>query len=247
MGGSFRLVIEYDGTDFHGWQRQKGDRTVQGEIEGALETITGRRVPVTGAGRTDAGVHAEGQVAHIHCPTALSAEAIQNAINGLTGDDLVVRSCTPVPETFHSRFDARGKTYRYRINNAALPSPLGRRFEWWVRTPLDRSAMRVALSHLIGTHDFSAFEGAGSPRAHSVRTVTDARIDDNGGGRITFTVSADGFLRYMVRNLVGTLVAVGSGKLSADGVAVIRDGRDRTQAPATAPPHGLCLVRVDYG
>ena len=247
MGGSFKLVIEYDGTDFHGWQIQKGDRTVQGEIEGAMETITGRRVPVTGAGRTDAGVHALGQVAHIHCPTDLSAEAIQNAINALTGDDLVIRSCTPVPETFHARFDARGKTYRYRINNGPLPSPIGRRFEWWVRTPLDPSAIRAALPLMIGTHDFSAFEGAGSPRAHSVRTVTDARIDEDGDDRIIFTVSADGFLRYMVRNLVGALVAVGSGKLSFDRVAAIRDGRDRTRAPATAPPHGLCLVRVDYG
>ncbi len=246
MGGSFRLVIEYDGTDFHGWQIQKGDRTVQGEIEGALETITGRRVPVTGAGRTDAGVHALGQAAHIHCPTGLSAEAIQNAINALTGDDLVIRSCTPVPETFHARFDARGKTYRYRIHNGPLPSPIGRRYEWWVRTPLDRSAIRAALPLMIGTHDFSAFEGAGSPRAHSVRTVTDARIDDDGTGRITFTVSADGFLRYMVRNFVGTLVAVGSGKLSPDQVAAIRDGRDRTRAPATAPPHGLFLLRVDF-
>lgn len=240
------MTVEYDGTDFHGWQRQARERTVQGELEAALATLTGGPVSVAGSGRTDAGVHALGQVASFRCVTRLPAETIRNALDGLTGDDLVVHEVREAKPDFHARFSARGKTYAYRLLNRERPSALERRFRWWIKRPLDLGAMSEALAHFRGRHDFRSFEGAGSPRSHTVREIRTAEIRTAETGRPEIVLSADGFLRYMVRNIVGTLVAVGLGKTSPDAVPEILASRDRSRAAATAPAHGLILLRVDY-
>jgi len=245
---NFKLIIEYDGTGFNGWQVQTGGRTVQGEIEKALSRMAGRHVRIAGSGRTDAGVHALGQVANFRCDTHLSAEVFFSGLNSLLPDDIVIHSCESVPEEFHARFDALGKTYHYRIINRMLPPAIGRQYAWWLRKPLDRDAMRHALPHITGTHDFKAFENVGSPRAHSIRTVFDAALEtDATGHELTLRITANGFLRNMVRNIVGTLVEVGRLTLTPEDVAILREGKNRGDTPATAPPHGLFLMRVDYG
>jgi tRNA pseudouridine38-40 synthase len=246
MKKNFKMTIEYDGTRFHGWQIQKDDPTIQDAIEKALATMTGQPVRLNGAGRTDAGVHAVGQVANFHCETGLEAREIQRGLNSLLPPDIVIRSCSIVAASFHARFDAKSKLYRYRISNQRVPNAIGRQYEWFVRHPLDISAMRTALNQLVGRHDFSAFEGAGSPRAHSIRTVSTADLSVVSQGRLEVTVAADGFLRYMVRNMIGTTVAAGSGKIAASDVSDILASGDRSQAAPTAPPHGLCLVKVSY-
>jgi tRNA pseudouridine38-40 synthase len=246
MKKNFKLTIEYDGTRFHGWQIQKADPTIQAAIEKALATITGQPVRLNGAGRTDAGVHAVGQVANFHSETRLGAGELHRGLNSLLPPDIVIRACHVVNAAFHARFDARGKLYRYRIFNQPVPNAIGRQYEWFIRHPLDASAMRAALNQFVGRHDFSAFEGAGSPRAHSIRTVTAADLSVGPQGRLEITIAADGFLRYMVRNLVGTAVAVGSGKSAVSDVSGILASGDRSQAAPTAPPHGLCLVEVTY-
>lgn len=240
------MTVEYDGTDFRGWQRQVRERTVQAELETALATLTGGRVSVAGSGRTDAGVHALAQVASFRCQTRLPAETICNALDGLTGDDLVVHEVREAAPDFHARFSARGKTYAYRLLNRERPSALERRYRWWIKRPLDLSAMEAALVHFRGRHDFQAFEGAGSPRSHTVREIRTAEIRQPEADRLEIVLSADGFLRYMVRNIVGTLVSVGLGKTRPDALPEIIAARDRSRAAATAPAHGLILMRVYY-
>lgn len=244
---NFKLVVEYDGTHFSGWQVQADARTVQGEIEAAIAKMTRQQIRITGSGRTDAGVHALGQVANFRCETALTAEAFFKGLNSLLPADIVVKACEPVRKDFHARYDATGKTYHYRILNRFLPAAIGRRYAWHIRKTLDRSAMEAALGHIAGTHDFKAFENSGSPRSHTMRTVSQASIDPpDAEGYLTIKLSADGFLRYMVRNIVGTLVDIGLSKYPPDRMAEIRDAGDRSLAGATAPPHGLYLVSVDY-
>ncbi len=243
---NFKLTIEYDGTAYHGWQRQKNDRTVQGEIERALATMTRRPIVLTGSGRTDAGVHALGQTANFHCQTTLSPETFRKGLNAILDEDIVVRGCETVPDAFHARFDAVGKVYRYHILNRPLPDAVGRQYHWHIRALLDMAAMGEAAAALPGTHDFKAFEGTGSPRSHTVRTVSRAEFTTEKAGCPTFWIEADGFLRYMVRNIVGTLVEVGRGKISPEGFGEILRSRDRSRAGATAPARGLFLVRVLY-
>lgn len=242
---NFKLTIEYDGSPFHGWQRQKNDRTVQEEIENALELMTRQSITLHGASRTDAGVHALGQVANFFCATRLDCETLLKGLNALTSNAVVIRNCENVPKYFNAQFDAQSKVYRYRILNAPLPCAIGRQYAWYYYKPLDLAAMRRAAAHIIGLHDFRAFEGVGSPRAHSVRHVLNAVIykaDDY----IVFEIEGEGFLRHMVRNIVGTLVDVGLGRLHADDVRTIRLSRDRRQAGLNAPAHGLFLVKVKY-
>ena len=246
MKKNFKLIIEYDGTHFHGWQFQKNDPTIQAAIEKALSTMTGQQIRLNGAGRTDAGVHAVGQVANFHCDTRLEADELQKGLNSLLPPDIVIRKCEIVNSSFHARFDARGKRYRYSILNQALPSAIGRRYAWFLRQPLDISSMQAALKQFVGRHGFSAFEGSGSPRAHSIRTITRAELRSVESNRLEITVTADGFLRYMVRNIVGTTVAVGAGKIEVSAVSEILESGDRSQAAPTAPPHGLCLMEVTY-
>ena len=245
---NFRLVLEYDGTAYSGWQRQAEDRTVQAEVERAIECMTRRPATVFGAGRTDAGVHALGQVANFRADTHLDPVAFLKGLNSLLPADIAVRDCAEVPEAFHARFDARSKVYRYHILNRQARAAVGRQYAWFIHRPLDADAMQAAARVLAGRHDFKAFESAGSPRAHTVRTITAAEwVADEAERRLHFTVVADGFLRCMVRNIVGTLVAVGLGKIRPAAVEDILASRDRRCAGATAPPQGLFLVRVDYG
>jgi len=246
MPKNFKLVLEYDGSAFHGWQRQKNERTVQGEIEKALQTMTGQKINLCGSGRTDAGVHALGQAASFRCDTRLSADVFLKGINSLVPRDLVVKSCEPVPERFHARFDAGSKTYRYRILNRATPSALFARYCWFISKKLDMDAMRGAVGFIVGEHDFKAFEGSGSPRSSTVRRVMRAELFERDLGMIEFEVEADGFLRFMVRNIVGTLVDVGLSKISPADFEAILFSRDRSRAGITAPPQGLFLVEVKY-
>ncbi len=246
MTKNFRLLIEYDGTACHGWQRQKNERTVQGEIEKALETMCGRKITLNGSGRTDAGVHALGQTASFRCETRLTSEIFLKGLNSLLDPDIVIRECAEVPENFHARFDAKDKTYHYRILNRFLPSAIDRHFSWFIRTPLDTEAMRIAALHLMGEHDFRAFEGIGSPRAHTVRHVFMADLENQEKGYIVFKIRANGFLRFMVRNIVGTLVSVGLRKIAPDDFREIMLSKDRARAGATAPPQGLFLMCVNY-
>jgi len=176
----------------------------------------------------------------------LSAEAFLGGLNSLLPGDIVIKDCLLTDDDFHSRYSAKRKSYLYRILNRKLPDAVGRQYAWWVRRPLDVEAMRSALQHLTGTYDFSAFEAAGSPRSHSTRTVTGASLNAKDEGKIDFRICANGFLRYMVRNIIGTLVDVGLGKREPDDVKRTRQSGDRDQAGATAPPHGLFLVCVEF-
>ncbi|MGD8366536.1 MAG: tRNA pseudouridine(38-40) synthase TruA [Desulfobacterales bacterium] len=243
---NFRISIEYDGTDFHGWQRQRSDRTVQAEIEAALSVMTRQKIAVHGSGRTDAGVHALGQVASFRCETRLTAADFFSGLNGLLPDDIAVLDCREADDGFHARYSAKSKRYRYCILNRPLPAPLDRRFCWHVRSPLDVDAMAQASAGLVGTHDFSSFEASGSPRSHSRRTVTAAGWEIPAPDRLHFTIEADGFLRCMVRNIVGTLVEIGSGKRRAAQIETLLASADRSLAGPTAPARGLFLIEVRY-
>ncbi|MBR9980492.1 MAG: tRNA pseudouridine(38-40) synthase TruA [Desulfatitalea sp.] len=246
MDSHFKLVIEYDGTEYCGWQCQPNGRSIQQTIETALARMTRQTVSLAGSGRTDSGVHALGQVASFTCDTTITPEALQKGMNSLLPDDIVIRACEPAPPGFHARFDARSKTYRYTIHNAPLPAAIGRQYAWWIRTPLDVPAMAAAAAHLVGRRDFKTFEAAGSPRSHTIRHITHAEARHGPDAYLTFDVAADGFLRHMVRNIAGTLVAVGRGTLSPDQIPALLEARDRSLAPPTAPAQGLCLVAVRY-
>ncbi|MDP2645168.1 MAG: tRNA pseudouridine(38-40) synthase TruA [Desulfobacterales bacterium] len=246
MVKNFKLTIQYDGSLYHGWQRQNGLRTIQGEIENAIAKMTGQKISLQGSGRTDAQVHAIGQVANFTCETDLSAEVFRKGINSLVQEDIVITACRLVHDTFHARFDAKSKTYHYRILNRELPSPICRQYAWFLRKSLDIAAIRSAIPHLVGTHDFKAFEGAGSPRCHTVRQVMQADFITRPSGYCIFKIEADGFLRYMVRNIVGTLIAVGRGKITPDGFKQVLTSRDRGRGGVTAPAHGLFLMKVTY-
>lgn len=246
MSKNFKLILEYDGTLYHGWQRQKNDRTIQGEIEKALFKMTGQNIVLIGSGRTDAGVHALGQVAHFHCPTELQPEIFQKGLNSLLPNDIVIKECSHVHETFHARYDAKNKTYNYKILNRIIPVAVCRQYAWHISRKLNIEAMQSAFSYTIGTHDFKAFEGIGSPRSHSIRCIMQAKIIRKDQGYLIIEIQADGFLRYMVRNIVGTLVDVGLNKITPLDFKEILLSKNRNQAGATAPAHGLFLLQVGY-
>ena len=243
---NFKLTIEYDGSAYHGWQRQKNDRSVQEEIEKVLKTMTGLKIKVIGSGRTDAGVHAFGQVANFSSDTALTAGVFQKGLNSLLPEDIVIRACEAASKQFHSRYDVVSKTYLYRILNRPTPAAVCRQYAWHIRTKLDADAMRQALHRTAGTQDFKAFEGSGSPRSSTVRTIMRAELVEKDQGYLEIKLQADGFLKFMVRNIVGTLVEVGLGKFTLDDFQRILLSKDRKQAGATAPPHGLFLLHVEY-
>jgi tRNA pseudouridine38-40 synthase len=246
MPKNFKITIEYDGTAYHGWQRQAKDRTIQGEIEKALMTMTGNRVTLTGSGRTDAGVHAFGQVANFHCHTALDHMVFQKGLNSLLPKDIVITMCTPVSEKFHARYDVKSKSYHYRILNRNLPAAIFRQYAWHIPKPLNLDAMAGSLPYFTGTHDFKAFEGTGSPRANTIRSVMHTDLEKNHDGYLVFKIQGSGFLRFMVRNIVGTLVDVGLEKITPHDVNNILLSKDRNLAGITAPAHGLFLMRVNY-
>ena len=242
---NFKLLVEYDGTDYCGWQRQPEDPTIQGVLEDRLQQMTQSPVTLHGSGRTDAGVHALGQTAHFKSRTRLSPEDLLKGLNSLLPADIAVQTCNEVPLTFHARFDSRWKCYRYRILNQPVRRAVGHRYAWHIQRPLDVAAMATAARHLAGRHDFKSFESSGSPRAHTVRDVMDAAWRE-ADGHLEFDIRADGFLRGMVRNIVGTLVAVGMGKWDPEAVPELLRAADRRLAPATAPARGLFLVHVEY-
>lgn len=246
MPRNFKLIIEYDGTSYNGWQRQKNGRTIQGEIEKALATMTGKGITVTGSGRTDAGVHAFGQAANFLCDTKLSPDAFLNGLNSLLPEDIVIRKCSEVDEKFHARISAKSKIYHYRILNSSRPAAVCRQYVWFIREKLDPDAMRRSIVQIVGTHDFKAFEAAGSPRLNTIRCVKNASLLKKDNNCLIFEIEADGFLRFMVRNIVGTLVEVGRGKITPDDFKEILLARDRCLAGPTAPPQGLFLMQVRY-
>ncbi len=243
---SFRLTLEYDGRDFEGWQVQPGARTVQGVLEAAVERVTGARVRVAGAGRTDSGVHAEGQVAALRAETRLDAPTLGRALNGVLPADLAVIRCEVAPERFDPRRDALSKLYRYALWNGEAPSPLRAGRALRVERPLDLPAMRRASRPLLGSHDFRSFQAAGSSVETSVRTLTRLDVVELAPGEVHLYVAGSGFLRHMVRILAGTLLEVGRGRREPDSLAAVLAARDRSQAGPTAPAHGLTLVRVCY-
>ena len=243
---NFKIIIEYDGTGFHGWQRQKDDRTIQQEIELALSTMTGGPVTLIGSGRTDAGVHALGQVANFLCETELTPEIFLKGLNSILPGEIVIKDCRRADASFHARYDAKSKIYHYRILNRKVPAAIGRQYAWFIRRKLDTAAMRSAIAYIIGSHDFKSFEGTGSPRSHTTRTVMAAELVENMEGSVIFQIEADGFLRYMVRNIVGTLVDVGLGKITSAECKDILESKNRANASATAPPHGLFLMEIKY-
>lgn len=246
MRKNFKLIIEYDGSSYHGWQRQKNRKTIQGEIEKAIMTITGKKIALTGSGRTDAGVHAFGQVANFYCDTEISPEVFQRGLNGLMPKDIIIKECNTVDEKFHARYDAKTKTYRYKILNRTIPAAICRQYAWFIKKKLDLDAMQSAILHIIGTNDFKAFEGAGSPRSSTKRRVINAGLQQKEKEYLIFEIEANGFLRFMVRNIVGTLLDVGLCKITPDDFKKILLSKDRNLAGATAPPHGLFLMNVKY-
>ena len=248
---NFKLTIQYDGTDFHGWQMQDGLRTVQGELTKALSLVDGRDVVIHGSGRTDAGVHAEGQVASVQLQRTISTGKLRSAINGNIGKDVRVLEAEVVPDEFHARYSALEKTYLYRIVNGPVLSPFLLRYAHHDARHFDLKLMTDCARLFLGTHDWTAFSSAQSDSANKTRTVTGltiiSRRDERAGCNvIEMTVSADGFLRYMVRSIAGTLMAAGRGELDNELVLRAINEGDRSLAGATAPACGLTLVSVRY-
>jgi tRNA pseudouridine38-40 synthase len=243
-----RLTIAYDGTDFVGWQRQARGTSVQGLLEEALAAFEGRPVTLHGAGRTDAGVHALGQVASVSLRTPHDAEAIRRGLNAALPGTVRVLAAEEARAEFHARFHAAAKVYEYRIVNAPVLSPFLARYAWHVPQPLDMEAIRRASDRLIGRHDFAAFRGTGSAVRESVRTVESIHWTGGCGTEspLLVTITADGFLRHMVRAIVGTLVDIGVGRWPDDAIDGMLESRDRVRAGRTAPARGLFLVEVRY-
>lgn len=241
-----KLVIGYDGTDFHGFQRQTGLRTVQKELERTLTKLLGHVVAVKAAGRTDAGVHAEGQVVSFWTDNPIPPHRLPVALNSLLPTDIVAKRAVEAAPHFHPRFDATSRVYRYLIDNRPTPSALLRRYAWHIPEPLDVNAMQQAARYLLGVHDFASFHASGSDLGMTVREMKRLHIGRR-DGIVTITLEANAFLYHMARIIVGTLVEVGLGKRQPDEMRQILEARDRTAAGKTAPPHGLCLWQVKYG
>ena len=244
---TFKLTIEYDGTGFSGWQRQEDHPTIQAELEVVLSRILNQKIHIHGSGRTDAGVHAMGQVAHFRAETRLSPDEIQKGVNSLLRrHPIVLRDCTAAAHDFHAQYQARSKEYRYYILNRMEPKAVGRDYCWHVKQRMDMGAMNRCCAYLIGTHDFKAFENTGSPRSSTVRKIFLAEWAREEEHMLMFRISASGFLKNMVRNIVGTLKDAGTGKIDPEAFKRILDSRDRALAGATAPAAGLFLYRVTY-
>jgi tRNA pseudouridine38-40 synthase len=244
-----KLTVAYDGTDYAGWQVQPDKPTVQGAIEAAWREITQETIRVTAAGRTDAGVHALGQVVAVVTESRLPVADLHRGLNAVLPEDVVVVSLEEGPDGFHATHEAVGKTYRYQIHTGRVPAIFDRRYTWHYPHLLDADTMHAAGQALVGTHDFSSFESVGSERADSIRTITELTVRRGTcdlADRVTIEVSGDGFLYNMVRAIVGTLVEVGRGTRDIAWPAEVLAACDRTRAGQTAPPHGLFLVRVLY-
>ena len=244
---TLKLTVSYDGTTLVGWQRQAAGVSVQGLLEEALGRLEGGPVTVHGAGRTDAGVHALGQVASAQVTAAHPVHVIARAVNACLPPEVRVVDVEETRADFHARFSARSKTYRYVIRNAAIVSPFERAYVWHVPDALDHEAMRHGAAALVGTHDFAGFRSTGSDTTSTTRTITRSEfISDDDRTRLVYEIAGDGFLRHMVRAIVGTLVETGRGQRPVASIADLLAGGSRSDAGMTAPPQGLFLVRVDY-
>jgi tRNA pseudouridine38-40 synthase len=245
MPRTLKLTLAYDGTRFVGWQRQAAGESVQGLLEDALSRLEAAPVTALGAGRTDAGVHALGQVASASVTFAHAPATVQRALNGVLPADIRVTAVEEAPASFHARFAARSKCYRYQIANTPVASPFTRAYAWHVAEALNRGAMREAAAALVGTHDFAAFKSAGTEVHTTIRTLTRSEWLDE-GALLVYEVEGDGFLRHMVRAIVGTLVEVGRGWRPAAQIPALLERGTRSAAGVTAPAHGLLLLRVEY-
>ena len=252
---TFKITLAYDGTDFIGWQRQANGASIQGLLEDALKRLDERDVTVHGAGRTDAGVHALGQVASFSLARAVTPDVVRRSLNSMLPPEVRVLTAEHVPDTFHARFDARSKTYRYRIWNADVLDPFEHGRVWHVVHPLDVDAMRDGAGRLVGQHDFAGFQGTGSEVVTTVREVLRSEVitteDDTlrvlrGESLISYEITGDGFLRHMVRAIAGSLVEIGRGRRPPAWIDEVLASRDRSAAGQTAPAEGLFLVRVAY-
>jgi len=243
---NFKIIVEYDGAAYCGWQRQKNGVSIQQILEDAIALIVCEKVTLIGSGRTDAGVHAINQVANFKSATLLSVEKLFWGVNSVLPPDIVVKSLNEVDINFHAQRDVKSKIYVYRICNRRLRPVLGRNYFWFIRFPLNLEMMEKAAKYLIGTHDFSCFCATGSDIKDRVRTITGIDIKSGADDLIEITIEAKGFLKYMVRNIVGTLTEVARGKRKPQDMKEIIDSRNRNIAGVTAPACGLFLKEVKY-
>jgi tRNA pseudouridine38-40 synthase len=248
---NYRLTLQYDGTEFSGWQAQEGRRTVQGELARALSLLEGAEVSLHGAGRTDAGVHAEAQVASARLGREFEPRRLAAALNGNLARDVRVLDATVVPDDFHARYDAKGKTYCYRIFNESFMSPFWARYALHESRPLDTGRMRDAARLFVGEHDWTAFSAAQSDVKTRVRNLTALEVTERASARgrgrlVEIRASAEGFLRYMVRSIAGTLMASGRGEIDDELIRRAIETGERPHAVVTIPAHGLTLVEVHY-
>ena len=243
---TINLIIEYDGSNYLGWQIQPKGHTIQGVIQDRLKRLTGEPLQLIGSGRTDAGVHALGQVAHFKTESRMDANTFQRALNSLLPEDIVIRRAEEVEADFHARRSAKSKIYEYRILNRSTPPAVDRQYVWHVPQKLNLDEMKKATHNLVGEHDFSAFRSVGSSTRSSVRNILRADWKTGKGGLLRFEIEATGFLKQMVRAIVGTLVEVGRGKIDAEGFRDILNSKNRREAGPTAPAHGLFLKEVRY-
>lgn len=239
------LKIEYEGTGYSGWQSQKNARSIQDTIEAALERITGRKARLISCGRTDAGVHAVAHFANFKTPSSIPIHKLQRALNGVLPKDIVIKYVKEAPPGFHARFDAKSKTYRYTIITGNSPSAIERNLTVYIPYKLNLSLMRRESKALLGRHDFKSFQASDRIERSSVRTIKKLGLKRR-GERIIMDVEADGFLYNMVRNIAGTLVDIGRGRLPAGSMRAILKAKDRKAAGETAPSRGLCLIEVKY-
>ena len=243
---NIKLVIEYDGKDFNGWQKQPTKLNIQGEIEKTIKQITGEDVDLTASGRTDAGVHALGQVANFKTNSNIPIEKIPIALNSNLKKSIVIKSAEEVEERFHSRLNCKRKTYRYIINNSKYGTAIYRNLETHIPMKLDIQKMQEAVTYFEGEHDFKAFKASGTSSKSSVRTIYNAEVIDAGNERIYIELTGNGFLYNMVRIIAGTLVEVGLGKIEPNEIKTIIESKKRENAGKTLPPQGLYLVKVEY-
>lgn len=243
---NIKLILAYDGSRYHGWQRQRNGVTIQGVIEEKIRMMFGEPVNLIASGRTDAGVHAVNQVCNFRTRSNIGPDAVKKGLNSLLPDDIFVKDAEDVSLEFHARYSARNKIYEYRISNQEDPDIFLRSFIWHIRVPLRTEEMAICLSLLEGRHDFSSFRSSGSANTDPVRSITRAELHGDRGGLLRLRIEADGFLRHMVRNIVGTVVEVGMGKTAPDGFKALFESKDRRAAGVKAPPHGLFLMEVMY-
>jgi tRNA pseudouridine38-40 synthase len=243
---NIKIVLEYEGTAYHGWQRQVNGMSIQQILEEKIGIITRERIKVVGSGRTDAGVHALNQVANFRIESSIGEKNLLDGVNSLLPRDIAIKSLVEVDGAFHARRDAKSKIYCYQVFNRSVRPAVQRNYVWAVYPPLDLGEMRRAAAYLVGRHDFTSFSTVHTDVKDFVRTIINTEITPDESGMIRFLVEADGFLRYMVRTIVGTLVEVGKGKRSADSIVQILEAKDRNLAGMTAPPQGLFLQQVKY-